>query len=535
MKRVYCLYRVSSAGKNEENDIPMQKIACRTFAEEQGWEIVREFIENGVSGYKLTLNERDALRIIREDACLRKFDILLVFMFDRIGRRDDETPFVVEYLVNNGVSVWSVCEGEQRFDNHVDKLTNYIRYWQASGESEKISERTRTRIRQLTEEGFFTGGYNAYGYDLVRRERLNKKNVPTCELQINEQEAEVVRLIFNKAIKEGYGPQRIANYLNQQHILTRKQKSWNQASISNILKNRLYTGVLSKGNMESKAMKHMQIINTETFAAAQEIRQIRNKRHDVAEKTIPRSTRGTMLLSGFLFCGHCGARMNGSLSQHTYVRKDGSVNPKQYYRYRCNRSIDGVQCKCYGPLTYVSKKVDTIFETSILALLEKLSEYSVEKIAEAKYKISIAGIQDRYKTITEQLATAENEICAIHAEMTASLVGKSKFSIEILNTIEKSGKQKASALKAEQSEAEAELADSDALRREIQYRCSKYQGILDEYQTATLEAKKMLLSQLVHRIELRSNYAISIELNPRFEDFVEGLIDPPVASSHKEC
>ncbi len=215
----------------------MQKIACHTFAEEQGWEIIREFIENGVSGYKLTLNDRDALRTIREDAYLRKFDILLVFMFDRIGRRDDETPFVVEYLVNNGISVWSVCEGEQRFDNHVDKLTNYIRYWQASGESEKISERTRTRIRQLTEESFFTGGHNAYGYDLIRGDRLNKKNMPTCELQINEQEAEIVRLIFDKAVKEGYGPQRIANYLNQQQIMTRKQKPWNQASISNILKN----------------------------------------------------------------------------------------------------------------------------------------------------------------------------------------------------------------------------------------------------------------------------------------------------------
>jgi len=33
--------------------------------------------------------------------------------------------------------VWSVKEGEQRFDHHVDKLTNYIRYWQASGESKE--------------------------------------------------------------------------------------------------------------------------------------------------------------------------------------------------------------------------------------------------------------------------------------------------------------------------------------------------------------------------------------------------------------
>ena len=107
-------------------------------------------------------------------------------MFDRIGRRDDETPFVVEWLVRNGVSVWSVCEGEQRFDNHVDKLTNYIRYWQAAGESEKISERTRTRIRQLTEEGCFTGGQCPYGYRLVRGKRLNKKKQALYELQICE-------------------------------------------------------------------------------------------------------------------------------------------------------------------------------------------------------------------------------------------------------------------------------------------------------------------------------------------------------------
>ncbi len=525
MNRVYCLYRISNANKNEENDIPMQKTACRAFAEKQGWEIVREFMENGVSGYKLALKDRDALQAIREDAYLRKFDILLVFMFDRIGRRDDETPFVVEYLVNNGVSVWSVCEGEQRFDNHVDKLTNYIRYWQASGESEKISERTRTRIRQLTEEGFFTGGYNAYGYDLVRGERLNKKNMPTCELQISEHEAKIVRLIFDKAVREGYGPQRIANYLNQQQILTRKQKPWNQASISNILKNRLYTGVLSKGNIESSVLKHLQIIDAEIFAAAKEIRQIRNKDHNATEKTVPRSTRGTMLLSGFLFCGHCGARMNGSLSQHTHVRKDGTVNSKQYYRYRCNRSMGGFPCQCDGPLTYVSSRIDTIFETVILALLDKLSAYSVEQIAEAKYQVSIADIQDRCKTIAERLAIAENEMSAIHAEMTASLVGNSKFSIEVLNCMEESSSKKVSTLRVERAQVEEELADSDNLRREIQYRCGKYLDIQNEYRNASMEAKKMMLSQLIRRVELRVNYEILIELNPRFEDFVEGLVD----------
>ena len=72
-----------------------------------------------------------------------EFDILLVFMFDRLGRRDDETPFVVEWFVKQGIEVWSAMEGQQRFDTHVDKLLNYIRYWQASGESIKTSLRVK--------------------------------------------------------------------------------------------------------------------------------------------------------------------------------------------------------------------------------------------------------------------------------------------------------------------------------------------------------------------------------------------------------
>ena len=102
MNRVYCLYRVSHRGQVEKNDIPMQKIACRAFAQERGWEIAKEFSEQGVSGYKLTMKERDAIMEIREAALAGKFEILLVYMFDRIGRRDDETPFVVEWLVRQG-------------------------------------------------------------------------------------------------------------------------------------------------------------------------------------------------------------------------------------------------------------------------------------------------------------------------------------------------------------------------------------------------------------------------------------------------
>lgn len=111
----------------------MQKEACHEFAERQGWEIVKEFSEKGVSGFKKSAKDRDQLQLLQQAAAAGEFDVLLVFMFDRLGRRDDETPFIVEWFTKQGVEVWSVNEGQQRFDSHVDKLMNYIRYWQASG------------------------------------------------------------------------------------------------------------------------------------------------------------------------------------------------------------------------------------------------------------------------------------------------------------------------------------------------------------------------------------------------------------------
>ena len=171
--------------ENHEADIPMQRKACHSFAAKMGWTIVHEEQEEGVSGHKVRAESRDKLQIIKAMAVRGEFDIFLVFMFDRIGRIADETPFVVEWFCKHGIQVWSTQEGEQRFDNHTDKLLNYIRFWQADGESEKTSIRTRTSLGQLVEAGHFKGGFAAYGYDLVKSGRLNKKKHELLDLQIN--------------------------------------------------------------------------------------------------------------------------------------------------------------------------------------------------------------------------------------------------------------------------------------------------------------------------------------------------------------
>ena len=115
MKKVYCLYRVSTKRQVDKikDDIPMQKIACQEFDKEKGWYISKEFYEKGVSGYKVSAEDRDAIQELRDAAVNKEFDVLWVYMFDRLGRRDDGTPFVVEWFVKQGIEVWTTLIGQQ--------------------------------------------------------------------------------------------------------------------------------------------------------------------------------------------------------------------------------------------------------------------------------------------------------------------------------------------------------------------------------------------------------------------------------------
>ena len=229
-ERVQCLYRVSTTkqvdhDEQDRADIPVQRKACREFADRMGWTIVGEEQETGVSGYKISANDRDKLQLIKERAEQGKFDILLVFMFDRLGRKSDETPFVVEWFCKKGIKVWSVNEGEQRFESHTDRLTNYIRFWQADGESQKTSIRTKTALGQMVQEGRFRGGKAPFGYRLEKSGILNKRKHEVNKLVIDEKEAEVIRTMFDLCVSSGFGRWRMANFLNDHGIKTGKAKT----------------------------------------------------------------------------------------------------------------------------------------------------------------------------------------------------------------------------------------------------------------------------------------------------------------------
>ena len=266
MKRVLCLYRVSTLKQvDKKDDIPMQRRECRDFIDRMDdWVFYDERMEKGVSGYKVSANDRDIIVEIREMAEHKLFDVLLVFMFDRLGRKEDETPFLVKWFIEHGIEVWSTREGQQRLDNQVDRLMNYMRFWAASGESEKTSLRVKAAHKQMTEDGVWRGGGCPYGYKLVHQGRIGKRNRPLYDLVIDEETAPIVREVFDLIVRQGYGTHRAANYLNEKY--PNPGKIWVAQTIRTMIRNPIYTGRLHMNDTLSDPIERLRIVSDEDVA-----------------------------------------------------------------------------------------------------------------------------------------------------------------------------------------------------------------------------------------------------------------------------
>ena len=524
--RVCCLYRVSTDKQvdydtNHEADIPMQRKACHRFADKMGWTIVHEEQEDGVSGHKIRAENRDKIQAIKELARKGKFDILLVFMFDRIGRIADETPFVVEWFVKNGIQVWSTQEGEQRFDNHIDKLLNYIRFWQADGESEKTSIRTRTSLGQMVEEGHYKGGNAALGYELVKSGRLNKRKHELYDLKVKEEDAAIVRLIFDKYTKEGLGVQKIANFLNNGSYANPTGNRWSYNTIRNVLHNLTYTGYLRSGESRSPFIPELQIISQEQFDRAQEILR---QRADVLKNTprVPLNMKGNALLSGNVFCGHCGARLHLSTASKYYTKVDGTKVKKPRVRYVCYGKTRKIT-PCEGQSAYIQHKLDSMVEKVVKEIFDRIKGVPKSAIINSRYKEELTVRKANLKRLQSEYAKELEKLNKLREEVVKSIQGESAFSQSMLAGLVEDSEKRSESLKAQCEKAELDVESSKTLIKDLNDQYDEIISWSSLYDSATIEAKKMIVNSMVKRVDVYRNYELNVELNMNIRQFFLGM------------
>lgn len=520
MVRVYALYRVSTVGQVDHDDIPMQRVACREFVErQQDWEITEEFFEKGVSGYKVKTENRDAIMQIKQAALAGKFDVLLVFMFDRLGRRDDETPFVVQWFVSHGIQVWSVKEGEQRFDTHVDKLLNYIRFWQASGESEKTSIRVRTRQQQMVLAGEYRGGLIPYGFDAVYLGRVNKKGQPVRDLVRNEEEAAIKAEVYHKIVDEGFGGFRIANWLNDRGIKTKRGTSvWSATGVRAMIGNPLDRGQMHLGETLSEPIEELRIIDDYYYYKAIEIIHSRyTKRAD--QRNGPMRTDSNGLLTGLIYCAHCGGRLTVN---HCSRKWDNSTGHHDYYWdvYRCYRRMKA-RGACDGQSTYNALQIEDVVIDTVNAFFKNIKRLPQKSQIKAAMRREETTQTKALADAAAAVDKATKAVAALEEQAIKALTGESQLDLGIINQLMPKQKGALEAAKEEYqrilmvNQAEEEtLAEKRALARKVG-------EWADIFASAPLSQKRMILAEIIDRIEVGAGYKINIEFKLTARQFLE--------------
>lgn len=521
VKRVYCLYRVSTKGQVDHDDIPMQRIECRKFAEEKGWTIVREEAELGVSGYKLSAEQRDKLQIIKADAEQGKFDVLLVFMFDRLGRRQDETPFVVEWFVKHGIEVWSTREGQQTFNDHVDYLLNYIRFWQASGESGKTSTRIKTRLKQMVEQGVYTGGAVQYGYCLVNNGRVNKKGNPVKDKAIDPAEMLIVQEIHRRALYEGVGTHTMAEELNARGLRTHNGSRFQANTIRRILLDPEYMGYLITADAMSPHIPELEIIDQETKRLTIQLVQERLRSNN-EKRRLSWTNRGQSMLGGNLFCACCGKHLCSAIKKERYKRADGTVVVTPVPRYICYHATRHLN-DCTGQQTYQAERVDKIVTEIAHMIFNAIRDTPREASITLRMQNKVVQLGAAKKDAINKMEKTKRELDALTDEISKCLLGESRFSEEVLGQMidKKKGELKAAQALVQQIDTQA--SNQQQIASKIGEYYDQFTGWADEFDAAPMDRKRMIMSELFSRIELDRNYQIRFEIELNYKQFLDGV------------
>ncbi len=520
-KKVRCLYRVSTKKQGEKDDIPMQRISCNDFIKtKDDWILDNEYIELGVSGYKLSESDRDVLQEIKKDVLKQEFDVLLVFMFDRIGRREEETPFVVEWLINHNIEVWSVKEGQRKIENRADKLINYLTYWQAGGESEKTSIRVREAQEQMAEKGILTYGgerNSPYGYKFIKSGTYTKKGVERQKLIKNDEEKENAYRIYYLYTVIGYGIGSIAKIFNDEHIKPKRGKFWNTSSISSILSNPIYMGypAYSKKttrNMSSRKklpfedwilpknkIKELAIVSEETWYKTQEIKKSRNK-NEKKENSKPVQTKSPLLFIGMIKCGECGYSLTTSESKK--IKKNGDI--QKYMYYRCSSTRFTHNCS----LEKKSIKKEEIEEPIINTILNFLDSMEKIDLSEILKKGILNNNQKEQRELVkceQKISELENKLVVLKDEVVKTLTGNSNFSQELLNELIENTTNEKEKLIKEKNELDKIINQKDLDKHDVTNFKNMIPVWKKEFIDASFEIKKMLLSEIIKEIKVYNN------------------------------
>lgn len=368
-----------STGKQDELSPDSQAKLLKDYAKSHGYVVSKIFYEVGISGRKADKRPEFQKMIGLAKSSDHPADAILVWKYSRFARNQEES-IVYKSLLKKKHNVDVISISEPLVDGPFGSLIERIIEWMDEYYSVRLSGEVTRGMREKAERG----GYQArppLGYKIV-----SHKEPPV----IVPEEAEIVKLIFEKYVHDGMGLFEIARLLNSHNFKTSHGKEFERRSIEYILQNPTYCGMVrwNRTINESKEIRpesewiiaegeQPAIISKELFDKAQE----RYKREYRPRGARPASTYKHWL-SGIVKCPACGRTMTACKIEN---------NKQTYCYFRCYGYSKG---KCAAKNSISSLKLEPAVLESIKSVLD------TGKITYRKIEVKTEDTAD-LKTILE--------------------------------------------------------------------------------------------------------------------------------------
>ena len=248
--RVTDYARVSTDAITQKKSLQNQVEHFEEYIKENpNWTYIKGYVDDGISGTSDI--KRDNFMKMIEDARCGKFDLIITKEISRFSRNTLDSIKYTRELLSYGVAVLFVNDNINTAMPDAElRLT--IMASMAQDEVRRLSERVKFGMNRAIERGEILGNDMLYGY---------KKDKDTGKLNIIEEEAKVVKKIFELYAIEKLSLSKIVNKLNNEGLKTKQEKKWSISTISRMIENPKYKGYYCAKKSEivdymTKKIKH---------------------------------------------------------------------------------------------------------------------------------------------------------------------------------------------------------------------------------------------------------------------------------------
>jgi site-specific DNA recombinase len=395
-----------------------QKDRLRRYAYGNDMQIVGEYSDAGFSGKNIQ-GRADFQRMLN-DIEAQKDDVsyVLVFKLSRFGRNAADVLYSLQLMQDYGVNLICVEDGIDS-SKEAGKLMISVISAVAEIERENIRTQTMAGREQKAREGRWNGGFAPYGYTLK-----------DGNLVVVEDEAAVIRVIFERYIHTSDGIHGVAEYLNKHGYQKKVRQNgylqlFSRSFVDGVLDNPVYMGKIAYGRRRTEKKvgtrnemhvieqdefpvydgQHEAIVSEEDWNLAQAKKQKRSFQRDAFK-----DPSHAHILSGILICPCCGKKLYGNVS------KAHSKDKKTRYYYYCRHVRNATGHECTFRTSIDQAEIDRIVARVISAMVhdERFATAIQAKIGKA---INTDDLEQELQALQANLRQVENAKSRLETQM----------------------------------------------------------------------------------------------------------------------